>query len=66
MGLLIAKPNVKRSGIRRRCPRTKKVLRQNGFALGFHAQSIRERERERERNKKAPSHRVEKDRKEKV
>ena len=44
-GLLITKPNMKRSGIRRRCPGTKKVPRRSRFTLGFHAQTIWEKER---------------------
>ena len=51
MGLLITEPDVKRSRIRRRCPRMKRVPRQSGFMLWCHAQTIREREREREGNK---------------
>ena len=52
MGLLITKPDVKRSRIRR-FPGTKKVLRRCGFALGCHVQTMREREKE--TNRKAPS-----------
>jgi len=48
-GLLIMEPNVKRSGIKRRCPRTKRVLRRSWFALGCHVQTIRESERRRGR-----------------
>ena len=46
MGHLIMEPNVKRSGIRRRCPEMKRVSRRSGFALKCHAQTIQERERE--------------------
>jgi len=45
LGLFITEPNVKRSRIRRRCPRTKRVLSRSRFALGCHAQTIWERER---------------------
>ena len=45
LGLLFMEPNVKRSKIRRRCPRTKRVPRLSGFALGCHTQTIRERKR---------------------
>ena len=61
MGLLITELDVKRSRIRRRCPRMKRVPRQSGFMLWCHAQTIRKREREREReieretNRKTPS-----------
>ena len=47
-GLFIMEPNMKRSRIRGRCPKMKRVPRQSGFALGYHVQSIREREREKE------------------
>ena len=43
---------MKRSKIRGKCPRTKRVLKRSGFALGCHAQSIQERERERGRETK--------------
>ena len=49
MGFLIMEPNMSGGRIRRRCPRTKRVPRQSGFALGYHVQSIRERERKREK-----------------
>ena len=49
--LLIMEPNMERCGIRRRCPRTKRVLRWSSFALRGHAQTIRERERKRKREK---------------
>ena len=57
MGLLITELDVKRSRIRRRSPRMKRVPRQSGFMLWCHAQTIRKRERERERetNRKTPS-----------
>ena len=48
MGHLIMEPNVKRSGIRRRCPEMKRVSRRSGFALKCHAQTIQERERGRQ------------------
>ena len=51
MGLLITELDVKRSRIRRRCPRMKRVPRQSGFMLWCHAQTIRKRERERERDR---------------
>ena len=37
---------MKRSRIRRRCLRTKRVSRQSGFTLECHAQSIQEKEGE--------------------
>ena len=51
-------PDMKRSRIRRRCPRMKRDLGQSSFVLGYHAQTMSERERERggrETNRKAPS-----------
>ena len=42
---------MERCGIRRRCPRTKRVLRWSSFALRGHAQTIREREKEKERER---------------
>ena len=50
-GFLIMELNVKRSRIKGRCPRMKKVPRQNGFAFGCHAKTIRERERKGEGDK---------------
>ena len=51
-GLPITEPNVKRGNeIRRRRPRTKRVLGRSRFALGCHAQSSQERERERKRKR---------------
>ena len=71
MSLLIMEPNMKRSRIRGRCLETKRVLRRSSFALGCHAQTIRERERERERERgrqveKHHHNRVPNDRKERV
>ena len=47
-GLLIMESNMKKSRIKRFL-KTKRVMRQSGFVLGCHVQTIRERERERER-----------------
>ena len=46
--LFIMELNVKRGCIRKRRPRTKKVLSRSRFALTCHAQSIQKRERDRE------------------
>ena len=58
--LLIMELNVRWSGIRgRRCPKTKRVLRQSGFAIGCHkATNARKRDRGRERDNQKSTNKI--------